>query len=172
MDHQSKKTKPGTSVEKSILDRAEYFKLSRASALLGCYPDDLLHLGATGQIDLMAPVLVERIYTWPHDQDSFAYPEMEQPHRCAFGVDDRVILLPYDLANIEAVGWSIPHRFIAPEKALAAVADADLRYGEGDSPENALADGAVPETKVKDGDPPESALADGADRELMNRPGN
>lgn len=101
-----------------ILKNAEYFRLVTAAELLGCSAHELLHLGAIGKAEIMAPVLLNGTYEWPVGWDGMAYPEMEPSFRSDFDIRDRVVLLIDDLKKIEAVGGATPRTFFAPSKGL------------------------------------------------------
>lgn len=100
---------------------AEHLKLSRAADLLGCKPEDLLHLGVSGKIQIMSPVLCAGIYVWDvsteNTQDSLAFPEIRGPIKRVFDAAERVVLRWVDLAKIEGVGWVIPSCFYSPSHA-------------------------------------------------------
>jgi hypothetical protein len=99
----------------------QYFRLDRAAELLGYAVSDLLHLGATGSAEIMAPVVLPGLFEWPQGSDGIGFPEIDVPFRAAFGAADRVILSAYDLAKIEGLGWTIPRFFYAPAIARRLV---------------------------------------------------
>lgn len=95
----------------------EYFRISRAAEILGCMSEDLLQMGATGNAEIIAPVISAGIYEWPVGWDGTSFPEIEPSFHTGFSAADRVILSMADLAKIEAIGWTIPTFFYAPTKA-------------------------------------------------------
>lgn len=94
-----------------------YFRIDRAAALLGCTSEDLLHLGATGNAEIIAPVIAGGGYEWPVAWDGTPFPDLEPSFHAEFNAADRVILSAFDLAKIEGIGWTIPTFFCAPAKA-------------------------------------------------------
>ena len=97
---------------KDIISRnTEYFRLNRAAEILKCTADDLLHVGATGNALILAPVLAEGFFQWPVGVDGIGFDEIEEPFKRKFGFTDRVVLSMDDLAKIEAIGWTIPNSF-------------------------------------------------------------
>lgn len=111
------KSLPNISGLDPVASGSEYYKLGKAAMLLGCLPDELLHLGAIGKAEIMAPVLSTAIFEWPVGSDGMGFPKLETPFQILFNASDRVILSKFDLAKIEAVGWTNPSFFYAPSKA-------------------------------------------------------
>lgn len=101
-----------------IQNSCEYFRLSDAALQVDCHADNLLHLGAIGMAEIMAPVLMGGTYEWSVSWDGTPYPELEPPFRADFDAADRVVLSKTDVAKIEAIGWVIPTFFFAPSKGL------------------------------------------------------
>ena len=95
----------------------EYFRISKAANILGCTPDDLLHLGVNCKVEIMAPVLAEGIYLWAIRGEASGYPEIVDDVKKYFDASQRVILSQFDLAKIEAIGWATPTRFYAPTQS-------------------------------------------------------
>ncbi|AXW42571.1 hypothetical protein CJO90_05565 [Ralstonia solanacearum] len=93
----------------------EYVRLARAAELIGCDADQLLHLGAIGEVTLLAPVMAEGEYEWP--VDIAGRESWREPFRATFDASDRVILHRRDVAKIEAMGWVIPRLFFSPDVA-------------------------------------------------------
>lgn len=104
-------------VNQLISSSSEYFRISRAAEELGCSTDDLLHLGATGNAEIMAPVLVEGMYEWQIPLGGREYSELIDSAKYHFSAFDRVILSWKDLAKIEAKGWTVPEFFYSPLRA-------------------------------------------------------
>ncbi|WP_295763845.1 hypothetical protein [Undibacterium sp.] len=109
--------------EDIISKSTDYFRISKAAEILGCLADDLLHLGATGNAEIIAPVVFDAIYEWPRGGDGLAFPEIEEPFHRRFNAIDRVILSIADLARIEAIGWAIPDFFYSPKIAKELIKD-------------------------------------------------
>ena len=95
----------------------DFFRIDSAAEILGCTSSDLLHLGAVGKVELIAPVLTEGVFEWPVGADGIGIAEIDEPFRVEFGASDRVILSMIDLAKLEGVGWVVPTSFRAPHKA-------------------------------------------------------
>lgn len=108
----------------------EYFRINKAAEILGCTSDDLLHLGAIGKAEIMAPVISKGRFEWPIGSAGIAFPELDNPTQKEFNATDRVILSKIDLASIEAIGWTIPTFFYAPSSARKVIEDAQLWLGE------------------------------------------
>lgn len=108
---------PAPEGEDIISKGTEYFRISKAAEILGCTADDLLHMGATGNAEIMAPVVAKGQFEWPVDGDGLEFPEVDVPFVVEFDAKDRVILSVSDLASIEGKGWTIPRLFYAPSKA-------------------------------------------------------
>jgi hypothetical protein len=102
----------------NILESVEYFRIAAAAEKLNCSAEDLLHLGAIGKAEIIAPVLLKGSYEWPVSMDGTAYPESEPSFRSEFDILDHVILLTEDLKRIEAVGWAIPRGFFSPMRGM------------------------------------------------------
>lgn len=94
-----------------------YFRLAAVAELLCCTVDDLLHLGAIGAAEIIAPVISKRPYEWPVDGAGLAFPNIGKPFKVHFSAADKVILMIHDLAQIEAIGWTFPDQFRSPAKA-------------------------------------------------------
>lgn len=107
--------------QEAITSRAKYFRLDKAATMLGCTADELLHLGAIGQAELLGPVVSPATFIWPDGGPGMFFPEIEAPFKVQFNEVDRVIFAATDLARIEAVGWCIPSMLFAPEKARELV---------------------------------------------------
>lgn len=103
---------------RGILESTEYLRIAAAAEILGCAAHDLLHLGAIGKAEIMAPVLLKGSYEWPVSMCGTAYPESEPSFRSEFDISDRVILMKEDLKKIEAVGWAMPRAFFYPERGI------------------------------------------------------
>lgn len=102
----------------SIFENGEYLRLVTAAESLGCSSHELLHLGAVGKAEIIAPVLLTGTYEWPVAWDGIAYPELEPPFISDFDIRDRVVLFADDLKRIEAVGWATPRAFFSPTRGL------------------------------------------------------
>lgn len=85
-----------------------YFRIRKAAALLECTADDLLHLGATGNAEIMAPVVSPGIFEWSIGMDGIGPNKTEHSIRRTFDATDRIILTMDDLAVVEAIGWVVP----------------------------------------------------------------
>lgn len=107
-------TVPTPNGEDIISKNIEYFRVSKAAEILHCAADDILHLGATGNASIIAPVLSEGIFEWPVGSDGIAFDEIEEPFKRQFGLTDRVVLSMKDLSAIEAIGWTTPNYFSSP----------------------------------------------------------
>lgn len=92
-----------------LLDR-KYFRLRKAAEILNCDADELLHLGVTGDLEIMSPVVHGGEFEF---RDLYS-DEVQVPFVHDFGPGDRVVLTAYDLAHIEGVGWTIPNCFYNP----------------------------------------------------------
>ena len=114
-------TVPTPDGEDIISKSTEYFRISKAAEILHCAADDILHLGATGNASIMAPVLSGGKFQWPVGTDGLGFDEIEEPFKREFGFTDRVILSMTDLAKIEAIGWTIPNFFSSPSAAQEAI---------------------------------------------------
>jgi hypothetical protein len=108
----------------------EYFRISKAAEILRCTADDLLHMGATGNAEIMAAVLAKGYFEWPVDGDGLGFPEVDEPFVVEFDGKDRVILSDKDLANIEGKGWTIPRFFYSPTKAREVIKNAPVSLSE------------------------------------------
>lgn len=97
-------------------EKLEYVRLARAAKMIGCPVDELLHLGAIGEVTVLAPVVAEGEYEWPVSETGEK--SWYEPFRGEFDSSDRVILHRRDVAKIEAIGWVIPRLFFAPEVAF------------------------------------------------------
>lgn len=100
----------------------EYVRLSIAARALGREPEDLLHLGATGKLQIMAGVIAKGEYEWLNEALlSLAHPNIIGPIKRVFGPADRVLLLKEDVAEIESAGSVVPHSFHAEFEARQIV---------------------------------------------------
>nr|WP_315252934.1 hypothetical protein [uncultured Duganella sp.] len=110
-------TRPHPCTEGILSVGTEYFRLDRASEILRCAAADLLHLGAVGKAEIMAPVVCPGVFKWPQGSAGIPFPEISGPLPVSFNQADRIILSASDLSKIEAVGWAIPQFFYAPTAA-------------------------------------------------------
>ena len=114
-----------TSVSAISPDTMEYFRIGKAAEKLSAIElisaDDLLHMGTSGNAEIVAPVVSEGTYEWPEGFLLAAFPELSEPFRRKFDSSDRVILLKDDLDHMEAVGWAIPNAFRAPFTAREVI---------------------------------------------------
>lgn len=135
-------TVPDAQQSSYIAANVRYFKIAKAAEILGCSQDDLLHLGANGQAEIMAPVLLSEAFEWPVGSCTVAFPEIDVPFQIRFSAADRVILSKFDLSKIEAVGWANPIAFYAPAKARDLVENASIFSGidADDLPQEQLQD--------------------------------
>jgi hypothetical protein len=106
-----------------IVDR-KYFRLSAAAEVLKCTPDDLVHLGANGRVELLAPVLFEGLYEWVLGYNS-GFPEVTKPVQYYLRSSDFVNLQAEDLLKIHAVGWAAPTHVYS--SSLAQFVDAKIQ---------------------------------------------
>jgi hypothetical protein len=97
-----------------FIDLMQLMKLEKAANLLSCGTDELLHLGATGRLEVVAPVVAEGEFSWPPDIMASGLIEFDAPIVRYFDASSRIMLFPSDVAKIEAVGWTIPWRFYSP----------------------------------------------------------
>lgn len=105
------------------IHQAEYLRLAQAAEKIGSTADKLLHMGAIGKVDILAPVLAEGWYEWPVSSTGTPYPEDETRFASVkFGIHHRVILTRKDVAKIEAIGWAAPTAFFCPEAAEGHIA--------------------------------------------------
>lgn len=111
-------------------ERVLWLKFPAAAQLLGCSVDVLLHLGATGQVEVFAPIVEAADYAWPPGVMESGLIEIDVPFVRAFDAASRVMLYPSDLARIEAVGWTVPWQFSAPNYAAAALIQAPRSFEE------------------------------------------
>jgi hypothetical protein len=111
-------------------ERVQWLKFPAAAQLLGCSVDALLHLGATGQVEVFAPIVEEADYAWPPGVMEAGLIEIDAPFVRAFDAASRVMLYPSDLARIEAVGWTVPWQFCAPGYAAAVLTQAPRSFEE------------------------------------------
>jgi|WetSurMetagenome_2_1015567.scaffolds.fasta_scaffold22874_2 hypothetical protein len=98
---------PASDVADYIYRDSTYFPIRLASKLLECSADDLLHLGAIGKVEILAPVIAEGIYELTL---RFLGSEPTTTEH-SFNSAERVILSWEDLAIIEGQGWTIPKLF-------------------------------------------------------------
>jgi hypothetical protein len=114
-----------------IRENSDYFRIDSAAHDLGCTPEELLHLGAIGKLELTAPVLNSGSYSWPNDSIAWvAFPELKEQCTRYFGGQDRVILGQKALALIEARGWVIPNSFADPKAAKQCIENIRLYLGK------------------------------------------
>lgn len=100
------------------IHQAEYLRLTQAAEKIGSTADKLLHLGAIGKADILAPVLAEGWYEWPVSSNGVPYPDNQVGFaKVKFGIHHRIILTRKDVATIEARGWVTPKAFFSPEAA-------------------------------------------------------
>lgn len=135
-------TLPDAQESSFIAENVRHFKIARAAEILGCSQDDLLHLGANGQAEIMAPVLSSKVFEWPVGSCAVGFPEIDLPFQIRFSAADRVILSRLDLSKIEAVGWANPIAFYAPSRARELVEQASIFWGidADDPPQEQLQD--------------------------------
>jgi hypothetical protein len=81
-------------------------------------------LGATGRLEIIAPVVAAGEFSWPPDVIASGLIEFDAPVVRYFDASSRIMLFPSDLAKIEAVGWAIPWRFYSPRHAQEAIKQA------------------------------------------------
>lgn len=98
-----------------------YYRFNKAAEILECSMDELLTLGATGGLEVMAPVFSDVPFELGRLHPIGAYPEINEPLQANFSPWDRVILSRFDLAHIEAAGWVIPHSFKCPSRAKEVI---------------------------------------------------
>ncbi len=115
----AKKLAPMPNGEDILSKGTEYYRIKKAAEILECTPDDLLHMGATGNAEIMAVVVDSGYFEWSISWDGSPSGDLEPPFRTWFDASDRVILSMSDLAQIEGRGWAIPSFFYAPAKAMA-----------------------------------------------------
>lgn len=114
---------PSSVINDDVISSAsQYFRLTKAAALLECEAEDLLHLGTIGKAELLAPVVSAGVFEWPNGNVGLFFPEIDDPFQIQFNETDRVILHKHDLAKIEAIGWTRPKFFFAPAKAREVIA--------------------------------------------------
>lgn len=129
-----KKQSEQPSLAERISSAVEYYRLGLAAKNLECDIEELLHLGVIGKAQIMAPVFMSGWYDWLSGEEDIIFPELDGPFRRHFGMSDRVILLPEDLAQIEAIGWAKPTRFCAPSVARKLVEYERTFVDEGSYP--------------------------------------
>lgn len=100
-----------------IFGYSNYFRINRASEILECTADELLHLGVMNQVRIMAPVFAEGLYEWSIHPESTLFPEIVERPKHYFNAADRVVLSCTDLAIIEASGCVTPELFYAPTQS-------------------------------------------------------
>jgi hypothetical protein len=115
---------------KGISDLIRYYKIGTAAALLGCTTEALLHLGAIGKVEITAPIVAAAEFTWPVGNATIGFIEIDTPFVHYFDASSRVSLFPYDLAKIEAVGWTVPWRFYAPTYSRQVIKSAPRTFEE------------------------------------------
>lgn len=98
---------PALDVAAHIYKGSTYFPIRFASKLLECSSEDLLHLGAIGKLEILAPVIAEGIYELTL---RFLDTKPTTTEHC-FNSAERVILSWEDIAKIEGQGWTIPKSF-------------------------------------------------------------
>ena len=129
MDKDDSNTSPTTTISleynATLSASREYYRIAKAADILHCTTDDLLHLGVIGKIEILAPVMTHETYIWSAENYSILIDGLDEPLHREFGPADRVILSLFDLAQIEGVGYTTPHHFYAPGKALELI-----EYGE------------------------------------------
>lgn len=111
---------------------SEYFRIRKAAEMLGCEAEDLLHLGAVGNAQIMAPVLTEAQFELTGETVGLTYLEIDLPFRAVFGPEHRVILSRMDLARIEATGWAVPYEFACPSRTQKYIEHWETFSGEED----------------------------------------
>lgn len=101
--------------EGQSLWKMEYYRIDEAAERLKKSTNELLHLGALGKMEFIAPVMVDGYYELEITQylDTL-FPELEKLPRYYFDAHDRVILYWKDVARIEARGWVVPDGFFYP----------------------------------------------------------
>lgn len=107
--------------QEKFTDLMQVMKLDKAANLLGCGTDELLHLGATGRLEIIAPVVAAGEFSWPPDVIASGLIELDAPVVRYFDASSRIMLFPNDLAKIEAVGWTIPWRFYSSPHSQEAI---------------------------------------------------
>lgn len=112
------KKMPNSDFNNKFDNEIEYVRLTAAAKVLKRDIDDLLHLGATGKLPIIAGVVAKGEYELLDIcQCLVLQPGITGPLRKIFGPKDRVELLKEDVAEIEAVGFVIPHSFNSPKEA-------------------------------------------------------
>lgn len=120
--------KSNPQVVNKFSDLMQFFRLGKAAELLECSADELLHLGATGRLEIVAPIVAPGEFAWPVENESVAFIEIDEPFVRYFDASSRVALFPSDLAKIEAVGWAVPWRFYAPNISREIIAQAPRTF--------------------------------------------
>jgi hypothetical protein len=113
-----------------FLGLMKFIRISRAAELLGCAADQLLHLGAIGEVEIVAPVVVAGEFAWPTEQGASAFIDLDRPFVRYFDASSRVGVFPNDLARIEAIGWATPWRFYAPDSAREVIKHSPRTFEE------------------------------------------
>jgi hypothetical protein len=108
----------------------QYYKLHNAAAQLGCTTEELLHIGVLGKVEILAPIVAASKFVWPTRGAEVGFLELDTPFIHYFNAASRVALFPSDLAQIEAVGWTIPWRFYAPEYSRRVIETAPKTFEE------------------------------------------
>ncbi len=88
-----------------------HLPLIQVAQKLKCTPEELLHLGVGGDIQIFAPVFAEGIYEWRVEDFISAFPTIESSFTWNFTAIDRVFLFRNDLLLLEARKWVIPACF-------------------------------------------------------------
>ena len=97
---------PNSDFNNKFDNEIEYVRLTAAAKVLKRDIDDLLHLGATGKLPIIAGVVAKGEYELLDIcQCLVLQPGITGPLRKIFGPKDRVELLKEDVAEIEAVGF-------------------------------------------------------------------
>lgn len=100
-----------------MLPNLKYYRISKAAEILGSTVEDLVNLGAGGNLVVLAPVLTSGRFSWPTDEDRYWIIGIQASVTCEFGAADRVILTASALGEIEALGGTVLRQFYAPDVA-------------------------------------------------------
>jgi len=123
-------SRPSVVESEFFTSQAPYYRIDQAAELLGCSSGELLTLGATGYVEVMAPILGAVSFELGRAHSIAPFVEIDEILRADFFSWDRVIISRFDLAHIEALGWVIPTSFRCPGKAEDVIRKWLSEHGE------------------------------------------
>lgn len=95
-----------------------YIPLTEAAEQLGCTQDALLDMGASGKLDIYAPVLDEGMYVWPVTESGLPHSRVmgvaDPAFKARFSLGDYMILPSQDVKRIGLGASLILRGFIDP----------------------------------------------------------